>query len=93
MFYSCLDQKGLNSVKVYADEQLCHTISGINKDLIVNVTCDNPVRGQTIKLQKRGQSFLNFCEVEVWGRIYHISIPSLEPTNRQSNRPTIYPLP
>ncbi|XP_025107935.1 uncharacterized protein LOC112572454 isoform X2 [Pomacea canaliculata] len=51
------NQKGLNSVKVYADEQLCHTISGINKDLIVNVTCDNPVRGQTIKLQKRGQSF------------------------------------
>ncbi|XP_025107905.1 receptor-type tyrosine-protein phosphatase kappa-like isoform X3 [Pomacea canaliculata] len=54
----------LNGVTLYVDQQQCDTVKNGNQ-LVVNVTCSPPVRGQNVILRKN-TNLLQFCELEVW---------------------------
>ncbi|PVD25033.1 hypothetical protein C0Q70_15530 [Pomacea canaliculata] len=57
----------IRGARIYVDNQPCYTFPYNNFPLKIEVTCNIPTRGRTVTLVKEN-SFLNFCEFQVWGR-------------------------
>ncbi|PVD24387.1 hypothetical protein C0Q70_14869 [Pomacea canaliculata] len=70
----------LNGVTLYVDQQQCDTVKNGNQ-LVVNVTCSPPVRGQNVILRKN-TNLLQFCELEVWGKDVKMDFMELSATRR-----------
>ncbi|XP_025107901.1 cell death abnormality protein 1-like isoform X2 [Pomacea canaliculata] len=64
------NQDSLRNALLYVDHHYCTTITDSDNWLVLNVTCQPPVRGRNVTLytstDNRDKRFFNFCELEVW---------------------------
>jgi hypothetical protein len=66
---SISDAKRLYPFRVTVDGVICATVhvEGGGEQPIVDVTCNRPLRGRKVRLQKMGgECCLNLCEVEIY---------------------------
>ena len=68
-------------VGIFSDiwkNEVCNEIID-GKRNVVSITCVSPLLGNRVSINTKDNHMLNFCEVEVWGK--------LEPTNNASATP------
>ncbi|PVD24385.1 hypothetical protein C0Q70_14867 [Pomacea canaliculata] len=58
--------KALSNAIIEVNKSKCYTFKRDYPNLVTNISCTRPLRGQTVRVSK-SEGMMIFCELEVWG--------------------------